>query len=154
MLHPTRRLSGILAGVAIIALSAAACGGGATSSGAGGGAAAGATISFASPSDGATVALPFQVDINASVPLADPSTGEHHAHIYFDTGTDAADYDIVYGNTWTVTRQLSPGQHTLILALANPDHSLAGPQQQITITVGGAGGGGAPAATPAPTLAY
>lgn len=153
MLHPIQRSTGLVAALAVVALVAAACGGGSTSSSAAGGAAAGASISFASPSDGATVSVPFDVQLTASVPLADPSTGEHHAHIYFDTGTDAADYDIVYGNTWTVTRQLSPGQHTLIVALANPDHSLAGPKQQITITVG-ANGGGAPAATPAATSLY
>jgi hypothetical protein len=155
MLHPVQRSTGLVAALAVVALVVAACGAGATSSGgAEGGAAAGASISFASPSDGASVSVPFDVQLTASVPLADPSTGEHHAHIYFDTGTDAADYDIVYGNTWTVTRQLSPGQHTLIVALANPDHSLAGPKQQITITVGAGNGGGAPAATPAATSAY
>ncbi|HEY7737399.1 MAG TPA: hypothetical protein VH813_11445 [Candidatus Limnocylindrales bacterium] len=35
------------------------------------------------------------------------------------------------------------------MALANPDHSLAGPTQSITITVGGGPGGGSdPAPTP------
>jgi hypothetical protein len=54
----------------------------------------------------------------------------------------------VYGTTAQVTRQLSPGRHTIIVALANPDHSLAGPTQQLSITVGegdGSGGSGAPA---------
>jgi hypothetical protein len=111
------------------------------------------SIGFASPADGATVSAPFDVELESSVPLGEPETGNHHAHIYFDTGTDAADYDIVYGNTWQVTRDLSPGEHTLIVALANPDHSLAGPTQEIQVTVsgdGGSGGGGAPApASPA-----
>ena len=116
--------------VVALALVAAAC-----SVNAGTGSASEATIGFVSPSDGATVSIPFDVKLRASEPLGDPSTGNRHAHLYFDTGTDAADYDIVYGTTWQVTRQLAPGQHTLTVALANPDHSLVGPTQQITVTV-------------------
>jgi hypothetical protein len=111
-----------------------------------GGSASNATIGFVKPSDGAAVTIPFDVQLEASEPLGEPSTGQRHAHIYFDTGTDAADYDIVYGTTWTVTRQLTPGQHTLTVALANPDHSLAGPQQDITVTV--SGGSASPSSAP------
>jgi hypothetical protein len=118
---------------------------------AGGSAAQGATIGFGAPQDGATVPIPFDVQLDSSVPLGEPSTGNHHAHLYFDTGTDAADYDIVYGTSWQVTRQLAPGEHMITVALANPDHSLAGPTQEITVTVGrggGSGGSPAPAASP------
>ena len=116
----------------------------------------GATIGFATPSDGASVSIPFDVELEASVPLDEPGTGNHHAHIYFDTSTDSADYDIVYGTSWQVERPLMPGEHTLIVALANPDHSLAGPTQEIQVTVDGEGGGGDPAssASPAPTIDY
>lgn len=117
----------------------------------------GATIGFASPSDGASVSMPFDVELEASVPLGEPETGNHHAHLYFDTSTDSADYDIVYGTTAQVTRELSPGEHTIIVALANPDHSLAGPTEEITLTVGGGGeseGGSSPSATPPPTFDY
>jgi hypothetical protein len=50
-----------------------------------------------------------------------------------------------------VTRDLAPGEHTIIAALANPDHSLAGPTQEIHVTVSGADsdGGAAPPASPA-----
>jgi hypothetical protein len=119
-----------------------------------------ATIGFATPSDGATVSAPFDVELEASVPLDEPGTGNHHAHIYFDTSTDSADYDIVYGTTWQVERPLTPGEHTLIVALANPDHSLAGPTQEIQVTVDGEGGGGggaedaASSPIPAPTIDY
>lgn len=124
--------------VVAFALVAAAC-----SAGAGQGSnAANATIGFVTPSDGATVSIPFDVQLEASEPLGETSTGNRHAHIYFDTDTSAADYDIVYGTTWQVTRDLEPGEHKLIVALANPDHSLAGPTQEITVTVE-AGGGGA-----------
>jgi hypothetical protein len=111
-----------------------------------------ATISIASPANGAQVTIPFDVQLSSSVPLGPPETGNHHAHLYFDTGTDATDYDIVYGNTWQVTRQLAPGEHTIILAMANPDHSLAGPTQTFKVTVGGSGGGsGGGSAPPAPS---
>lgn len=60
----------------------------------------------------------------------------------------SADYDIVYGTTWQVTRQLAPGEHTVTVALANPDHSLAGPTQQIRVVVGGTGGSAPPVSSP------
>jgi hypothetical protein len=118
---------------------------------AGGGTGGGATISIASPAEGAEVSVPFDVQLESNVPLGTPDTGNHHAHLYFDTGTDAADYDIVYGTSWQVTRPLSPGKHTIIAALANPDHSLAGPTQTITVTVVGSGAGGPSGAPSAPT---
>ena len=140
-----------LALASVIAMVAAAC------SDAAGGNAGEQTIAIASPADGATVTIPFDVQLESSVPIGEPATGNHHAHLYFDTDTDAADYDIVYTNTWQVTRDLAPGEHTIIVALANPDHSLAGPTQEIHVTVsadggsdGGSGDGGAPApASPA-----
>lgn len=146
MLHnpgPTFRRS--LAGLLLV-LAVAACGIGAQ---AGAGNAGGATIGVAAPADGAQVSVPFGVQLESSVPLGEPETGNHHAHLYFDTDTDSGDYDILYGTSWQVTRSLAPGTHTITVALANPDHSLAGPTQSITITVGGGPGGGSdPAPTP------
>jgi hypothetical protein len=129
----------------IVAMVAVAC------SDAAGGNADEQTIAIASPTDGATVSIPFDVQLESSVPIGEPETGNHHAHLYFDTDTNAADYDIVYSTTWQVTRDLAPGEHTIIVALANPDHSLAGPTQEIRVTVSGdSSGGGAPApASPA-----
>ena len=137
-----------LALASIVAMVAVAC------SEAAGGNAGEQTIAIASPADGATVSVPFDVQLESSVPLGEPETGNHHEHLYFDTDTNAADYDIVYGTTWQVTRDLAPGEHTIIVALANPDHSLAGPTQEIHMTVSGAGGSdgeGAPASPAAPT---
>lgn len=143
---------GIALGIAI-ALLVAACG---SASQAGGGSAdQPATIALTAPTDGAQVTVPFDVQLDSSVPLGEPETGNHHAHLYFDTDTDSADYDIVYGNTAQVTRPLAPGQHTIIVALANPDHSLAGPTQTITVTVGetgGSGGSGGSGASPSPVV--
>jgi hypothetical protein len=124
---------GVILGLAI-ALLVVACGGG--SSVAGNSAAPSATIAIAAPQDGAQVTIPFDVQLESSVPLGQPESGNHHAHLYFDTNTDSADYDIVYGNAWQVTRELAPGEHTIIVALANPDHGLAGPTQTIKVNVG------------------
>jgi hypothetical protein len=164
MLHRTiPALRGTLAAVAV-ALVVAACATGAGSpygaadgAVAAGGDAGTATIGFASPSDGAAVSIPFDVTLTSSVALGEPETGNHHAHLYFDTEPGGADYDIVYGGSWQVTRPLSPGEHTITVALANPDHSLAGPTDQIQVAVGdgdaGSGGGEAPAGAPsAPTV--
>jgi len=126
-------------GVAV-ALATVACSAGAGTGGDSGGDADGATIGFVTPADGATVSIPLDVELEASVPLDEPETGNHHAHLYFDTSTDSADYDIVYGTNWEVTRDLAPGEHTITVALANPDHSLAGPTQEITVTVDGSDG--------------
>jgi hypothetical protein len=136
-----------LALASVIVMVAAAC------TDAAGGNAGEQTIAIVSPADEATVSVPFDVQLESSVPIGEPETGNHHAHLYFDTDTNAADYDIVYSTTWQVTRDLAPGEHTIIVALANPDHSLAGPTQEIHVTVsgeGGSGGGEAPApASPA-----
>lgn len=134
----------------VFAIVVAAC------SSSGGGTQAGAdqqaTIAFAAPTDGAQVTVPFDVQLDSSVPLGEPETGDHHAHLYFDTGTASADYDIVYGTTAQVTRPLAPGQHTIIVAMANADHSLAGPEQTITITVGDGGGTDGSGTSPAPVV--
>lgn len=147
---PIRRLLvGIVVVGAILAIGGAAIQ--ATSGGANG-----ATLTVDSPADGAQVSIPFDVTLSSNVPLGSPETGFHHAHLYFDADTSATDYDIVYGNTWRVNRQLDPGKHTIIAALANPDHSLAGPTQTFTVTVtgsgsGGSGGGAGSSQAPAPS---
>jgi hypothetical protein len=148
-----RLLIGAVALIAVLVL------GGAAIQATTGGGVNGMTIAASSPADGSQVTIPFDVTIQSNVPLGPPESGNHHAHLYFDTGTDATDYDIVYGNTWQVTRQLSPGKHTIIVAMANPDHSLAGPTQTFTVNVGGSGSGGsggsaAPAAPSEPGITY
>jgi len=143
---PTRRLLGLLAVTVGLVLAACSSEAGATGS-------ADATIAIAAPGDGSSVQVPFDVQLDSSVPLGEPETGNHHAHLYFDTGTDSADYDIVYGTTAQVTRPLDPGEHTVTVALANPDHSLAGPTQSITIQVGEGAAGGGESSAPSPTEA-
>lgn len=139
------RLFGFSAVLIGLALLAAACGGAA---GASGGDANGLSVSIASPADGATVSEPFTVKLDASVPLADPSTGEHHVHLCFDGASCDEEYTLVYGNSISV-KGLAPGEHTIQASLRNADHSDAGaPTDTITVTVTEASGGNA---SPAPS---
>lgn len=156
MQFPVPKSTAVIAGL-VIAMVLAACSTGTQAVGddAGGGGAP--TIAIATPADGAEVSIPFDVQLESNVPLGEPETGNHHAHLYFDTNTDSADYDIVYGNSWQVTRSLAPGQHRITVALANADHSLAGPTQTITVTVAGSdtqGDASQPASSPPPAIDY
>jgi hypothetical protein len=121
--------------------------------GGGGGSSGGGdlTLSIAAPSDGAEVSIPFDVTLESNVALGSPESGNYHVHLFFDTDTASSEYELVYGPTVQVTRELGPGEHTIIASLRNADHSDAGVSQTITVVVAGAGGGGAspvPAATP------
>lgn len=129
-----------LAGLPIFGLVAVACGGG--SSAASGGSDS-LSMSISSPMEGAEVASPFTVTVDASVPLDEPSTGEHHVHLCFDGEDCDAEYQLVYGDTFEVG-DLSPGEHTIQASLRNADHSDAGVTDEITVTVGAGGAGSDP----------
>jgi hypothetical protein len=133
-----RRLMGLGGMLMGLALLAAACGTGANAGGSNG-----LSVRIASPADGATVSEPFTVKLDASVPLGNPSTGDHHVHLCFDGKSCDAEYTLVYGNSIPV-KGLSPGTHTIEASLRNADHSNAGaPTDSITVTIGTASGGGA-----------
>lgn len=138
MRRPGSRLRLLLIGA--VALLAAACGegGGLGDDGAAGGGGEGMTIGIASPADGADVTQPFTLKVTTSVPLDDPETGRHHVHVWFDG--QEADYKINYTDTFQV-EGLAPGEHVITAALANADHSLAGPKSEVTVAVGGGDGG-------------
>jgi hypothetical protein len=138
MRRPGPRLRLLLIGA--VALLAAACGegGGLGDDGAADGGGEGMTIGIASPADGADVTQPFTLKVTASVPLGDPETGRRHVHVWFDG--QEADYKINYTDTFQV-EGLPAGQHVITAALANADHSLAGPKSEVTVAVGGEGGG-------------
>ena len=132
----------ILAAVAVMALLGAACGssdddGG--SNGAGAGAQGGGdALSITAPEDGAEVSLPFTLELDSADPLGAPDTGDHHVHVFYD-GDDSA-YEVVSSETFEIT-DLSPGEHTLTASLRNADHSPAGTEVTIDLTVADTGGG-------------
>jgi catechol 2,3-dioxygenase-like lactoylglutathione lyase family enzyme len=104
-------------------------------------------LEIVTPADGAEVEQNFEIQVESSVPLGEPETGNHHIHFYFDTDVTDADYQLVYADGAAVDRELPPGEHTIIVSLRNADHSDAGVSDEITVTVGdgGTGDGAAPA---------
>lgn len=133
--------------VASLALVAAACGGddddtAATGdAGSGGGDGGAMTISVTTPADGADVGAPFDVELDTSVDLGEPDTGLHHVHLFYDGETGDGDYDLVYGDSFTVERDLDAGEHTIEAVIANADHSLTDARDELTVNVAGGGGG-------------
>jgi hypothetical protein len=133
----------LLGAVFAIGLFSAACSNAGASPGSGG-----TSLSITSPSEGATVSEPFTVELDASVPIGDPSTGDHHVHLCFDGAScdDVAGSVIAYTSSAQVTG-LSPGMHTIEASLRNADHSDAGVSTTITVTVSGGGSSGSGGAT-------
>ncbi len=128
------RLVGALFALGLVA---AACSSAGASTGSGG-----MSLSIASPGDGAAVSEPFTVKLDASVPIGEPTTGEHHVHLCFDGGScdELSQSVIAYQDSVQVTG-LSPGMHTIHASLRNADHSDAGVSAEITVTVSGGGMG-------------
>ena len=100
------------------------------------------TLKIASPSDGSSVSEPFKVTFDASVPLGQPTTGDHHVHLCFDGGScdELSQSVIAYGNSVMVSN-LSPGTHTIEASLRNADHSDTGVSATISVNVSGGAAG-------------
>jgi hypothetical protein len=113
------------------------------------------TLSVTAPANGAEVSVPFAVTVETDASIGPPESGNQHLHLYFDGGTDTADYDIAYSTQVQVSRELAPGEHTILVSLRNADHSDAGASQTITVVVAGSGeiGGENPDPT-APPLGF
>ncbi|MGA9160761.1 MAG: hypothetical protein WB297_07850 [Actinomycetota bacterium] len=128
------RLVGALFALSLVA---AACSSAGASTGSGG-----MSLSIASPGDGATVSEPFTVKLDASVPIGEPTTGEHHVHLCFDGGScDELSQSVIAYQDSVQVMGLSPGMHTIHASLRNADHSDAGVSAEITVTVSGGGMG-------------
>jgi len=131
--------------VAVCGLAVTACSkAGATSSG--------LTVAISSPANNAKVSEPFTVRVTSNVALGAPSTGDHHVHICIDGASCDTSYQLVYGNSASITG-LSPGTHTIEASLRNADHSDAGPSAKITVDVT-SGAGTAVTSSPSPTGGY
>jgi hypothetical protein len=124
------------------------------------------SVDVTAPTQSATVGESFEIDVDTSAPIGEPDTGRQHLHFYYDVEPGAEDYDLVYDLPFK-TRQLSPGQHTVHVVVANADHSITDVRQDLTITVepgagdagsdGGGGGGddgGGGGGEPAPLPGY
>lgn len=134
----------LAAAISVLLLAAVACGGDddGGSAGAAGGS-DGPTLEITEPAEGATISVPFTISVNSSEELGSSDTGLHHVHVFFD-GNDST-YEIVESNTWEIgpdspaVEGLTPGEHVLHASLRNADHSAAGAEAEITVTVGDAG---------------
>lgn len=135
--RPTTRKLRLFAVFAVLALLAAACGSDANAASGG----SDLSVSITAPEDGATVGSSFVVNLSASVPIGDPSTGEHHVHLCFDVDTCGDQYVLAYQDHVTIDT-LAPGEHTILASLRNADHSDAGSTDMITVTVSANGGTG------------
>jgi hypothetical protein len=141
----TFRGVGLVAALSVLALIAAACGSSEASS------SGDLTLTISAPKDHAKVSQTFTVMLDPSVPLGDPSTGEHHVHLCFDGQSCDTQYQLVYADSAEV-EGLTPGEHTIEASLRNADHSDAGVSASITVIVTGSGGGASTSGTPSPSL--
>ena len=96
----------------------------------------GMTLSITAPADGAEVSVPFTVEFDSSEELGATDTGLHHVHVYWD-GDESA-FTLVEADSVEIT-DAPEGQHTLTAALHNADHTPAGVEVDITLTVGEGG---------------
>ena len=110
--------------------------------------AAAPSVRFAEPADGATVSSPFEVAMEATGLVVEPSgeinEGAGHFHILVDTEFIAAgeviptdEQHLHYGKGQTaISLELAPGEHTLRLQFADGAHiALDGEAYRDTITV-------------------
>jgi Family of unknown function (DUF6130) len=129
----------VVAGGAVAVLAAgllAGCGESNASDGSGSGSDS-PSLSITSPSEGDTVGGTFTVKWDSSVSLGEPDTGKDHVHVFVDG--NANDYTVVGGDSFEV-KGLSPGKHTVDVTLQNADHSSAGAEDQVDVTVSSSGG--------------
>lgn len=131
-----KRWLGVAGALFALSLVAAACSSAGASTG------GDLSLKIASPSDGATVSEPFKVTFDSSVPLGQPTTGDHHVHLCFDEGScdELSQSVIAYGNSVMVS-DLSPGMHTIEASLRNADHSDAGVSATVSVNVSGGAAG-------------
>jgi hypothetical protein len=90
-------------------------------------------VTITSPSDGADVAGTFELTWDTDVELGEPDTGRDHVHVFVDGQVN--DYTVVGGNEFMI-EGLSPGKHTVNVSLQHADHSSAGAEDEVDVTVG------------------
>jgi hypothetical protein len=132
---------GVAAVIAMMAATMAACSNDESSGGS-----AGTSLQVTAPAANATVTVPFTVTFDSGVPLGDETSGLHHVHLYFDDNSD--DYLVVESTTVQVTNAPA-GTHVMHLSLRNANHSAAGAETQVALTISAAPGG-SPATPTAP----
>ena len=135
----------VMMGSAALALALAGCGGSSDAAsegegqGAGGGQqGGGSALTISEPKNGADVQVPFTIKFQTSEELGPEDSGKNHVHVSLDG--KSSEYEVVTANQYQIAN-LSPGKHTIDVALQRADHSPVGPKTQITVNVTGGGGG-------------
>jgi hypothetical protein len=128
---------------ASLAIAMAGCG----SSDDGGGGSGEPSVQIMQPADGDTLSVPFTLQVESSEELGTTESGLHHVHLYFDGNDDAyevledpADEEIEIGPDSPALEGIEPGEHTLEISLRNADHSAAGAEDEVEVTIEGSGG--------------
>lgn len=86
---------------------------------------------IAAPVAGSVVSNPVQLDVTLTqAEIGLPSMGLDHLHVAVDGGKEQAIYQ-----PGVITLQLPPGEHTLSVELAGPNHRALLPAKQVTFTV-------------------
>lgn len=133
---------------AALALVLTACGGDDDANTTSEGADGGPSVEILQPADGDTLSVPFTLVVDSSEELGTTDSGNHHVHVYFD-GDDST-YEVIesgngeeheIGAGSPAVEGLETGEHTLNISLRNADHSAAGAEDEITVTVEDAGSG-------------
>jgi hypothetical protein len=129
---------------ASLALVATGCGA-ADDGGSGGG--GGPSVQLVQPTDGATLHVPFTLTVDSSEELGTTDEGLHHVHLYFD-GNDQS-YEVIESPAGEeieidadspALEGIGSGEHTLEVSLRNADHSAAGAEDEVEVTIAGGGG--------------
>lgn len=135
----------VLLGTAVLAAALAGCGGSsdAVSSGGegqgAGGQAGSAALTITEPADGASVQVPFTIKVQTSEEIGPEDSGKNHLHISMDGKSD--EYEVVTTTEYQV-KDLTPGEHTVSVAMQHADHSPTGQTAQVKVNVTGSGGSG------------
>jgi hypothetical protein len=114
-----------------------------TTGGQSGQAGAGQTIQIVEPADGATVNVPFEVVVDASVELGPTGQGLNHFHVWFG---EAQDQPLIVESDSGTVQDAPNGEQTMWVSLQEADHTPVGDPVSITVTV--QGGSDAPAPPP------
>lgn len=131
--------------LAVGALVLAGCGGGGSDDSGGDG----PSVTIEQPAEGDELTAPFTVVVESSEELGTTDSGKDHVHLYFDDQTSS--YAVIEsgnGEEFEVAADspaldgIEPGEHTLHVSLRNADHSAAGAEDEVTVTIGDGSGGG------------
>lgn len=136
--------SRILCLSAALALATVACGGDDQAGGGEGG--GGPSVDIMQPGDGDALSVPFTMVVESSEELGPTDDGLHHVHVYVDGNDQSyevietpAGEEIEIDDDSPALAGIEDGEHTLEVSLRNADHSAAGAEDEITVTIGEGG---------------